>query len=143
MKYLILLIAPLLLYSCINEDALKTNFPIYSLHGNSAKVWVLSASSPPNDKNVRAMDEYRKCFIFYANDRFREQELIHLGSTKGYIGKYRIDEDQNGNTVLKLYYANQENKHFVVESISDISLSLYHEKTQVTWKFKSLTPPEL
>jgi len=144
LKNAIFITSILLLSSCTSENTLLNSFPIQLLHGNSAKVWVISKSSNPNDKDVAAVNNYRKSFIFYSNQSFREQELIHLGSQEGFIGSYTVDEDNHGEITLNLRYNNNEYSSFIIQSISNTSLSLMKlQEGHDTWEFKSLKPPKL
>jgi hypothetical protein len=140
----VFIISLLLLSSCINENTLHSSFPIQLLHGNSAKVWVLAKSSDPNDKNVAAMNNYRKSFIFYSNKRFRDQELIHLGSKEGFKGKYTVNNYPNNDTVLNLNYSDGSVYYFRINTIGNQTMTLQdinHE--EIIWEFTSLKPPKI
>lgn len=144
MKKLIPIITLLLFCSCINENTLYTSFPIQLLNGNSAKVWILTKSSDLNDKNITAMNDYRRSFIFYSNDKFREQELINLGSNKGLKGRFTIEEFIDGEIILNLEYSKGEKAVFLIKEIKNNSLSLLNlDGSNITWKLKSLKPPTL
>lgn len=118
-------------------------FPSQILHGNSAKVWVLSESSIANDKSVTALENYRKTYIFFANERFREQELIHLGSKKGLIGRYDIRNDHKGGKVLCLYFQDGHKEFFSIQGIDNYNLTLQDYENQATLEFHSLKSPKL
>lgn len=123
---------------------MHNSFPIQLLNGNSAKVWVLSGSSNPEDKNIAAMEAYRKSFIFYSDLSFREQELIHLGSNEGAKGSYQINEDQNGDRVLRINYSNDDRASFRINAIENNRLTLQKlEDDETIWEFRSLKPPRL
>lgn len=146
MRIYLLLIASTFLFSCIEENELHDVFPINLLNANSSKVWVLSESNDPNEDVVPLVKEYRKCIIFYENNSFREQDLIYLGSNKGAIGKYTIDEDDNGEYILILYYPNQNQEpiQFQIQKIGNTQLVLQKENDKgnlTIWVFQTLNPP--
>ncbi len=120
------------------------SFPSQILHANSAKVWIISESSMHHDKEGSSLEDYRKTFIFYANNKFREQELIHLGSKEGFIGRYEIREDSFGNKVLVLYYQGERTAYYVIQKIENYQLTLTEfENKDVVLEFHSLKSPKL
>lgn len=144
MRKLVFIIQPLFLLACINENTLHSSFPAQSLHANSAKVWILSNSSKPNDNRITQMKAYRKTFTFYSNFSFREQELIHLGSNEGLIGKYKIEEDGTANFQLTLEYQAQQSERYTILNIGDDNLRLQDiEGDHTEWELETLKPPTL
>lgn len=144
MKNVIFVISLFLLSSCINENTSHIPFPEQLLHGNSAKVWVLSKTSNPNDPHFSALENYRKSFIFYSNNTFREQELIHLGSKKGRKGKYQIGKVEKGTFAILLTYSDNKMLPLNIESISNSKLKVKRLLDDPTiWEFNSLKPPRL
>jgi hypothetical protein len=135
---------PLLLFACINENSLHPNFPSHNLHANSAKVWILSKSSNFDEYVVPAMRDYRKTFTFFPNLSFREQELIHLGTSEGVFGKYKIERDQQGDFVLILIYENGERAFYKVVRIKNDYLKLEDLVGEHTvWELNTLNRPAL
>lgn len=120
------------------------SFPSSILHANSAKVWIISESSMANDKNGSALKNYRKSYIFHANEKFSEQELIHLGSNKRLIGKYEIREDSFDNKVLILKYQDGRKELYIIQKIDNYNLTLADFKdNQIVLEFHSLKSPKL
>lgn len=107
-------------------------------------MWVLTKSSDSKSDDVPAMDEFRKTFIFYSNLSFREQELIHLGSNRGFKGLFSVEEDQIGEQTLHLNYSENEKKIYVIKTIHNNSLTLTGiDGEQPIWELSSLKPPEI
>lgn len=120
-------------------------FPSHLLNANSSKVWTLNYSDNL-DADVPSMEAYRTCFIFFENKNFREQELIHLGSSNGSVGKYSIDEDQEGNFILILHYSHEKRKtlRFVIQKLDNTKLVLEKIEDQTSncrWDLNTLPPP--
>ena len=144
MRKLIFTILPLLLFSCVNEYALDSAFPTHNLHANSAKVWILSKSSNFDDYKLPEMHEFRKTFIFYSNLSFREQELIHLGTDEGSVGKYSVNKDESGIFYLTLYYYQKRTERYRIVKIKNDYLKIQNlEGNQTEWELKTLRPPAL
>jgi len=140
----IVFIALLFLTSCIDKSTLNNSFPSQLLHGNSAKVWIIKESSDSNDKNISALNNYLKSFIFYSNQRFRDQELIHLGSKEGQKGIYSIKKDKYEKIILHLSYSEGDRRNFVIQEISNTKLTLQSlNGSRATWELSSLKPPKL
>ncbi|PKR80832.1 hypothetical protein CW751_08680 [Brumimicrobium salinarum] len=127
---------------CISNSSLRKNFPFHILNGNSAKVWILSKSNDVNEYAVPKMRNYRRTFTFFVNKSFREQELIHLGSDNGRIGRYKIIGNGLDDFVLELNYKDGERSYFKIIRIKNNFLKLqnYHKK-EIEWQFKTLNPP--
>lgn len=143
MRYFALFI-PLLLTACINEQSLSPVFPAYDLHGNSAKVWVLSESDDQNA--VSTSQAYKNCFIFYSNLHFRDQSLIYLGSQEGKVGSYSVIEDKKYGFILTLHYTDmaETQTKFRVQTVESQQLVLQSIGTnETTYKFISLPSPNL
>lgn len=139
---LFVLLIPILLTACINDRNLKSVFPYHSFNGNSAKVWVLNDSD--DEDAVTASQAYRSCFIFYSNKSFKRQSLIHLGSNQGEIGSYSLTENENGEYILNLTYADKAHTHikYRVLEIDNLQLKLKQlDGDQFIYTFNSLTPP--
>lgn len=144
MRTLAYIILPLLFFACINENTLHSAFPTHNLHANSAKVWVLSKSSNSDEYTLPELRAYRKCFIFYSNEIFREQELIHLGSEIGTVGRYTIENSHKSDFYLTLNYQDSEPAYFKIITIKNDFLKLQNiDGDQAVWEFKTLNPPEL
>lgn len=144
MKTFIAIISCFVFSACINESSLNIDFPTPMLHGHSAKVWTISESSLENDENVAELEEYRKSFIFYSNETFREQALIHLGSRTGEKGSYKIRVINNQEVLLTLSYGKDDDRHYIIRNITNHSLTLEsYTEPAVIWKLNSLNPPKL
>ena len=144
MRKLILIILPLLLSACINENSLHPNFPSHNLHANSAKAWVLTKSSNFDEYKLPEMNAYRRTFIFYSNLSFREQELIHLGSNEGLIGRYKIEQGKAGYFYLVLNYVDHPSIVYKIVEIKNDYLKIQDlAGDQTEWELKTLNPPEL
>jgi len=90
------------------------------------------------------MEAYRKTFIFFSNQSFREQELIHLGSQEGSVGRYKIETNHQDSYVLILLYENGERAFYNIVRIKNNYLKLEDlEGVHTIWEFKTLTPPEI
>lgn len=141
MRKLIYISLVLLLTSCISKTELKPLFPFIDFNANSAKVWVIHQSSNKNDPNVTALDKYKTCFIFYSNNTFKKQELIHLGSDEGDFGKYQIIQEGEGEFSLKILSKVDRVASYKITYLDSENLTLKNKETNVIWEFRTLTPP--
>lgn len=146
MRYFILFIASLFLFSCVEENELDALFPTHLFNANSSKVWILSESTDLEFASVPETIAFRTCFIFFDNRSFREQELINLGSTKGEVGKYNIKEDMKGDYILYLYYSNsdKESLRFTIRKIERKELKIQRDVDSYSpaiWTLNTLEPP--
>lgn len=127
--------------SCIAKSSLNPVFPYTDFNANSAKVWVIQSSSDKKDPNVTAIENYKTCFIFYSNNSFKKQELIHLGSDEGDFGTYQIYEHSDGSFTLKLMGTHSKAANYIIDYLRSDKLILEDIETNVIWEFKTLTPP--
>ncbi|WP_146194078.1 hypothetical protein [Brumimicrobium oceani] len=142
---MVFIISILLLYSCKNENNSHFSFPIQLLHGNSAKVWILSKSNISTDPYFSSLENYRKTLTFHSNNTFRDQELIHLGSNRGQTGKYKIKKaEKDSNYEILLNYSNEETLKLSIHSISNSKLVVKARLNPAAiWEFNTLKAPKI
>jgi hypothetical protein len=121
------IIITLALISCIDENSLKPVIPSHLFNANSAKTWIEVAHIKEDVNYAPLYDESKRTYTFFENGTFREQQLIHLGSENGRIGKYSVGISPNLDTTLNIYYKNGDQLIFAVDFVDTKILNLSND----------------
>lgn len=125
MKILISISLIVLFVSCINQGDLKPIVPLYIIHANSSKVWVLDELWKGNTNTAPTLQNQKKAFIFFDNHNVYIQPYIYLGGHKGKKAKFSLKIDKEyKDTVFTLEYKNDVTLNFKLIKITQKSMRL-------------------
>lgn len=139
MKPVVVILLTLLLGSCINEGDLRPVIPIQLINSNSAKTWIKTGHLIKNKNTAPRLNELRTTYTFYHDGTFREQQMIHLGSNKGRVGRFNLSITKQQDTLLRLYYHLAEDVEFKIKHIDSRSLKI--QRDSVLWILETMEPP--
>ena len=115
--------------------------PGHLFHANSAKTWVEIAHIKSGVNHSPLYDESKKTYTFFENGTFRHQQLIHLGSENGRIGKYSIGISPNRDTTLNIYYKNGDELTFHIDFVDTKKLLISNDSLK--YSLETLVPPKV
>lgn len=142
MKLIAVISLLLILFSCIDEAELRPVVPEQLINSNSAKSWVKTGHILGNKNSAPRLNELRETYTFYYDGTFRKQQMIHLGSSKGRVGRYNLGITKKvQDTFLRLYFNHAEDIEFQIKHIDSRNLIL--EKDSITWVLETLEPPNV
>lgn len=141
MKFVVIILLSLLISSCINERDLRPIIPIELINANSAKTWIKTGHIVKNQNAAPRLNELRKTFTFYHDGTFREQQMIHLGSNKGRVGRFNLGITKQQDTLLRLYYHLAEDIELQIKHIDSRSMKI--QKDSATWILETMEPPKV
>jgi hypothetical protein len=110
------------------------------INANSAKTWVEVTHIKLGIDHAPIYYESKRTYTFFDNGTFREQQLIHLGSPNGRIGKYSITISAK-DTSFNINYKNGEHLSFNIDFLDTRVLELSNDSLSCT--LETLTPPKV
>lgn len=111
------------------------------INANSAKTWVEVAHIKQGADYAPLYNESKRTYTFFDNGTFREQQLIHLGSQNGRIGKYNVTISANKDTTFNINYDNGEHLSFNIDFLDTRVLELSNDSLMCS--LETLTPPKV
>lgn len=139
--FIFIVVLPLAIISCINDDSLRPVIPNNLVNANSAKTWVKTTELKNGVNSVPSLNELKITYTLYENGSFREQKYVHIGSNVGSKGHYSLGISESKDTTLTFFYSTNETISFALKYIDPKQLRLVNDS--MTWVLETLQPPKV
>lgn len=139
MKYILFMSVILTCSSCMYDYKYKSVEPYYIFHDNASKVWILNHYYVNGKDNTPLSLNYKRAYVFHNSRNFYENDVQHLGETKGNKGFFTLKIDEKK---LELEYKNLK-KNFTIVYLTESKIILTStNKATDKIKLELITFPE-